>query len=68
MSRQTLEEKFAEIKDLYNSVTIEVVETLMNTNFPSEKCIELAEAISTVLLNKYDFLKTVLIYIRCKKN
>ena len=64
--------KVCRIKDLkifINSVTREaVVKVLVNTPFPSEKRIELAKAISTILLNNYAYLKAVLTYIWCEKN
>ena len=71
MSRQTLEEKSAELEDLKNliiSVTDEAVEkALANAPFPSEKYYKLQEAISTELIKNRAFLEAVLSVIRCEK-
>ena len=69
MSSQTLKETVAELKNKIIAATSEgVEEALVNTPLPSEKCIELAEAISSELLKNYAFLKAVLSFIRCEKN
>ena len=67
MSSQTLKEEIKDFKIFINSVTREAVdEALVSSPFPSEKRVELAEAISIILLNKYAYLKAMLTYTnRC---
>ena len=57
------------MKTFTNSVTREAVdEALVNFPFPSEKRVELTEAISTILLNNFAYLKAMLTYIRSVKH